>query len=302
MFQVCGDAFHTKRTLETHNLYRHSDVRQFKCDTCNLTFKTNSSLRRHARIHGTARPFKCHLCSTSFNRQSNLRRHLKNVHGSDDVLPAPYRVKVLDVDEQQPKDKNQLQTAHPVSTGVHGHRNDNKKQTLPVENIVSKQAMDRSGNAIENNGLGLLQTLAQATLRLPDQHTPNQVLNATPAAIGQSAPANQSQPLSSSLLAGQQAILSHLQLQENKPVLLRDFVASGVSLNSTAAPADQHIPLQIYSSQAVNLPTESPSIITLRTIPTMYSITGNTEVISSDVLPGTGSDKSSSNVVWLNQV
>ena len=95
--ETCGAAFHAKKTLETHRVYKHSDMRNFHCEDCPMSFKTPNSLRRHMRIHANTRPHKCTWCGTGFNRLYNLRRHLRSVHGNDEGLPAPKRVKLLDV-------------------------------------------------------------------------------------------------------------------------------------------------------------------------------------------------------------
>ena len=61
-----------------------------------MTFKTPNSLKRHRLIHQNLRLHKCGVCEMSFNRFYNLRRHMRMVHGSEESLPAPNKVRVLD--------------------------------------------------------------------------------------------------------------------------------------------------------------------------------------------------------------
>jgi len=94
--ETCGDAFHAKKTLEVHVLYKHSDERPLQCADCDMTFKTKNSLKRHRLIHQNLRLHKCAICDMSFNRFYNLRRHMRMVHGTEESLPAPNKVRVLD--------------------------------------------------------------------------------------------------------------------------------------------------------------------------------------------------------------
>jgi len=61
-----------------------------------MTFKTKNSLKRHRLIHQNLRLHKCAICDMSFNRFYNLRRHMRMVHGTEESLPAPNKVRVLD--------------------------------------------------------------------------------------------------------------------------------------------------------------------------------------------------------------
>ena len=68
----------------------------FQCGDCEMTFKTPNSLKRHRLIHQNLRLHKCVVCEMSFNRFYNLRRHMRMVHGTEESLPAPNKVRVLD--------------------------------------------------------------------------------------------------------------------------------------------------------------------------------------------------------------
>ena len=76
--------------------HMHSDRRDFLCTECPLTFKTSKSLKGHLLIH-RARTHSCSKCGKLFNRQNNLRRHMRKMHNTEEGLPPPKTVRLLDV-------------------------------------------------------------------------------------------------------------------------------------------------------------------------------------------------------------
>lgn len=140
--ELCGAAFHVKKTLETHTLYKHSEERNFACSECTLTFKTPNALNRHMVIHQNTKDHKCVVCDREFNRQYNLRRHMQNVHKTDEFLPPTKKVKLLDVPpgEEYSKAKRlqtpsqQKETAKKVSLARKNRKSSVKKMLdLPLE-------------------------------------------------------------------------------------------------------------------------------------------------------------------------
>ena len=102
----CGAAFHQKKTLDRHVLYKHSDTRNFSCSHCSMSFKTRYALGRHEQVHNSSRPFKCGTCAAAFKRLYNLRHHMRTVHSGlgattedGELLPPPRHVKVIDAPE-----------------------------------------------------------------------------------------------------------------------------------------------------------------------------------------------------------
>lgn len=73
----CTKAFRSLAGLESHLAF-HGKERNFVCEICNATFKHNTVLSRHKKIHDiNSRRFKCRYCSGTF-----LRKFDCNVHES----------------------------------------------------------------------------------------------------------------------------------------------------------------------------------------------------------------------------
>ena len=94
--------------LKSHlNIHKAQSERQHRCNECNLTFKSEMTLRTHMTLHDPSRPFKCskcplryknkdawvshesshdnpqyscELCDVSYTRKDNLKRHMKDKH------------------------------------------------------------------------------------------------------------------------------------------------------------------------------------------------------------------------------
>lgn len=160
--ELCGSAFHAKKTLEMHHAYKHSDIREFSCNLCNLTFKAKNALIRHYKVHSTEKEHKC-WCGTAFKRMYNLRRHLKSVHGGDTILPPVRRVQPLDqptkapvskTDLQNPsgitekKEKTPKQRKKPYSGGVRGRSDQTEVMYQPV---TSSAIVEQISQAVSEN-------------------------------------------------------------------------------------------------------------------------------------------------------
>lgn len=61
-------------------------VLEYKCEKCNLTYKTTNGLWKHnnkyhknEKKQDDGKPFKCKYCNTTFTRKNNMNMHIKNI-------------------------------------------------------------------------------------------------------------------------------------------------------------------------------------------------------------------------------
>ncbi|KAJ9593316.1 hypothetical protein L9F63_015136, partial [Diploptera punctata] len=76
--EYCGKSFRGKKTLREHYLANHSEVKPYKCDKCDKTYGSMTSLDIHKATHSNETPFLCDLCGKSFKHVSNLRSHKRS--------------------------------------------------------------------------------------------------------------------------------------------------------------------------------------------------------------------------------
>ena len=59
--------------------------RPLVCEYCNKTFKCNSTLITHIRLHTGERPFSCNVCGKSYVSNSALSKHRK-MHENENIV------------------------------------------------------------------------------------------------------------------------------------------------------------------------------------------------------------------------
>ena len=74
MREICDYTTPRGERLRRHML-KHSDVRPFKCDQCEMAFKTKQELKNHITTHTGARNFPCTVCGKAFRSSTNLNEH-----------------------------------------------------------------------------------------------------------------------------------------------------------------------------------------------------------------------------------
>ncbi|XP_063710072.1 zinc finger protein 83-like [Culicoides brevitarsis] len=85
--QMCGDMV-LKMSMPHHVMNIHVNKKdQFKCDLCEKTFKSTSTLTdHHKKFHLEIKQFKCNLCPAEFNKNLKLRHHFEKSH---DIIYTP---------------------------------------------------------------------------------------------------------------------------------------------------------------------------------------------------------------------
>jgi len=80
---ICTTLIKTKRELDTHVKYVHSNMRQFECEQCQKRFKRKGDLVVHMQSHTAVPGFFCEQCGKSFFKKRNLKSHLATHDTSD---------------------------------------------------------------------------------------------------------------------------------------------------------------------------------------------------------------------------
>ncbi|GMR40780.1 hypothetical protein PMAYCL1PPCAC_10975, partial [Pristionchus mayeri] len=82
---VCEAPFRTEHRLSMHILAEHRDtqVRHFRCEQCDVGFRTLEILRKHRKKHdrSTDMPFPCDTCGMGFPSWSGVVTHQIQSHG-----------------------------------------------------------------------------------------------------------------------------------------------------------------------------------------------------------------------------
>ena len=95
MCHICCKMFIHQSELTQH-LFTHSDMKNFKCESCGNTYTFKYELNHHAKTCGTI--INCSLCGNSFKGKWYLKAHMETVHSNDwkyvcDVCPKKPRFK-----------------------------------------------------------------------------------------------------------------------------------------------------------------------------------------------------------------
>ena len=74
----CNKTYHKKKDLINH-LYYHTD--KYACTICGQRTGSHYLRRQHEATHNNVRPFKCNICERSFKREKDLRGHSNTDNG-----------------------------------------------------------------------------------------------------------------------------------------------------------------------------------------------------------------------------
>ncbi|KAB5571034.1 hypothetical protein PHYPO_G00220290 [Pangasianodon hypophthalmus] len=77
--ETCNKSFASHTSLETHKRI-HTGAMPYSCIICSRQFKQSSHLYSHMFTHSSEKPHACNLCELKFTRKTYLRKHKERVH------------------------------------------------------------------------------------------------------------------------------------------------------------------------------------------------------------------------------
>uniref|UniRef100_A0A1I8NZR3 Protein krueppel n=1 Tax=Stomoxys calcitrans TaxID=35570 RepID=A0A1I8NZR3_STOCA len=83
----CESRFTSKAQLEAHVNFKHKNDKNFICEECGLSLRTNSNLRQHLLTHTDLKPFECEVCKKKFKNNSRLRIHMDTHSPNKHICP-----------------------------------------------------------------------------------------------------------------------------------------------------------------------------------------------------------------------
>ena len=95
----CSHKAQTRHELNRHKKYKHTQLRNYKCDDCGKGFVENSHLKRHKLVHTGERTWQCSECPLVFQSKFHLKRHAR-IHTGE----KPYICPSCDQGFQQQQD------------------------------------------------------------------------------------------------------------------------------------------------------------------------------------------------------
>jgi KRAB domain-containing zinc finger protein len=76
--ELCPKMFRTEHSLKVHA--RAHATRKLECAHCSKKFLEKGHLVKHMALHTKEFTYKCHLCQAKFTRADNLKAHVENNH------------------------------------------------------------------------------------------------------------------------------------------------------------------------------------------------------------------------------
>jgi DNA-directed RNA polymerase subunit RPC12/RpoP len=92
---VCKHQLNTGYSVYIHSM-KHSGMRDYLCEECGQSFKSNNHLTNHKATH-TPKGFECPICHKMLNQKRALEEHINKMHGEHaDCLKGKYTCNLCD--------------------------------------------------------------------------------------------------------------------------------------------------------------------------------------------------------------
>ena len=110
-FVGCDREFTSKSKMTAHIKTVHRDIRTYKCEYCEKSFKTTDARKAHTMIHTGERPFRCSKCGKGFIQATPWKTHLRNVC----KIPVPPKTKMKDGTWMYERNNNNINVTNGVN-------------------------------------------------------------------------------------------------------------------------------------------------------------------------------------------
>ena len=89
---ICLETFADRKSMLRHKVFKHDKFSPHQCTVCHKTFYKPGDTRRHMFTHSDVRQFACKYCGLTYKTKPNLQRHWRLKHPEHktlDVNKAP---------------------------------------------------------------------------------------------------------------------------------------------------------------------------------------------------------------------
>ncbi|XP_026475656.1 zinc finger protein 836-like [Ctenocephalides felis] len=94
---ICGYLSRNISSFQFHVL-GHSNIRPFKCNACEKSYKTKTMLNKHKLSHQNEKKYKCKYCGENFTNTNRRYYHIKMIHDNNyphacEICPKTFKLK-----------------------------------------------------------------------------------------------------------------------------------------------------------------------------------------------------------------
>ena len=150
--QRCSKTFKTDSSLKQHQKVHRMLKKLYKCRYCGKQLSSKSALARHERIHTGERPYECYICQKTFVDKSGCIRHIRHHLSTTSKLSIIKPLKETDIGKAEAdivsyseQEKGIINQEIPVF-------DQHKSQTLRLESV--EKDIGKNENFIDEETFG----------------------------------------------------------------------------------------------------------------------------------------------------